>query len=378
MDIRRSGFSTKVVHAGQHPCRLTGALATPIYQTSTFSLDRLAETRYVYTRVGNPTNTVLEEKMAILESGERSLTFSSGMAAISATIFSLASKGDHIITDNVIYGCTYDLFSSMPRFGIEVSFVDASDVSKVEGCMKGNTKLIFLETPANPTMKISDIKAISEVSGEAKVVVDNTFMTPYFQRPLELGADIVVHSATKYIGGHGDTIGGVLVGNKEFIEGARSVLKDMGGAMSPFNAWLLIRGLKTLVIRMERHEKNALEVAVFLEDHPKVKRVLYPGLESHPQHELAKRQMGGFGGMLAFEVDRMKDVMKLMSGVELCTFAVSLGDVDTLIEHPASMTHRSMPKKYREDCGITGGLVRLSVGIEDVEDIIKDLKQALV
>jgi methionine-gamma-lyase len=328
--------------------------------------------------MSNPTNTVLEEKMANLEHGEASLAFASGMAAISGVILALANKGDHIISDEILYGCTYDFLSSIPwKFGIEVSFVDTSDVSNVKECMRENTKLIFLESPANPTMRISDIRAISKISGEAKVVVDNTFMTPYFQRPIELGTDVVVHSATKYIGGHGDTIGGLVVSSKDIIRKARKNLVDIGGAISPFNSWLLIRGLKTLSVRMDAHQKNAMQIANFLETHPKVKGVLYPGLESHPQHRLAKEQMSGFGGMLAFELRSRKDVWKLLGNVELCAFAVSLGDVDTLIEHPASMTHRTMPRELRERLGITDSLIRLSVGIENVEDIENDLRQAL-
>ena len=380
MDIKKAGFSTKAIHVGQEPCPLTGALATPIYQTSTFALDRVAETKYVYSRVGNPTQTVFEEKMTVLEGGEASLAFSSGMAAISGSVLVLAEKGDHVICDNVVYGCTYDFFTNIPRFGIERSFVDTSNLSELESTIKPNTKLIFLETPTNPTLRMSDIKKISEIAKKsgAKVIVDNTFMTPYFQRPLELGADIVVHSATKYISGHGDVIAGVAIGTSEFIQKLKSeALKDLGGSMSPFSAWLLVRGLKTLPLRMERHEKNALEIAKFLEENPRVENVIYPGLKSHPQHELAKKQMDGFGGMVAFELKGASSAWKVINNVKLCTFAVSLGDVDTLIQIPAFMTHRSMPKEEKIKTGITDGLIRISVGIEDVEDIISDLDQAL-
>ena len=382
MDIKKAGFSTKAIHAGQKPCPLTGALATPIYQTSTFALDNLAETKYVYTRVGNPTQTVLEEKMAVLEGGEAALAFSSGMAAISGSVLALVEQGDHVICDNVVYGCTYDFFTGIPRFGVERSFVDTSNLSELESAIKPNTKLIFLETPTNPTLRLSDIKKISDMAHEsesgAKVIVDSTFMTPYFQRPLELSADIVVHSATKYISGHGDVIAGVTIGSSDFIRRLKNEsLKDLGGAISPFNAWLLIRGLKTLPLRMQKHEENALEIAKFLEDHSCVKNVIYPGLKSHPQHELAKKQMDGFGGMLAFEVKGASSAWKVINNVKLCTFAVSLGDVDTLIQIPTFMTHRSMPKDEKIKTGITDGLIRVSVGIEDVEDIIGDLEQAL-
>ncbi|MDY6932367.1 MAG: PLP-dependent aspartate aminotransferase family protein [Halobacteriota archaeon] len=380
MDLKESGFSTKAIHVGQKPCKETGALAAPIYQTSTFALDNLSKTRYVYTRTGNPTTKVLEEKMAALEGGESALGLASGMAAISHAIFTIARSADHVICDEVVYGCTYDLFSEIDRFGIENTFVDTSDLERLKSEIKSNTKLIFLETPANPTLKMSDIKAISEIASDvgAKVVVDNTFMTPYFQRPIELGVDVVIHSATKYISGHGDTIAGVAVGKADFIEQMRKgALKDIGGALSPFNAWLLIRGLKTLSVRMDRHEENATKVAEFLEGHPKVEKVIYPGLKSHPQYDLGKRQMSGSGGMVAFVLKDSTQSWKVINNVKLCTFAVSLGDVDTLIQIPTFMTHKSMPKEIKKRGGITDGLIRLSVGIEDTDDIIGDLNQAL-
>jgi len=380
MDPKKSGFSTKAIHVGQEPCKETGALAVPLYQTSTFALDNLSKTKYVYTRTGNPTQAVLEEKMAALEGGEAALGLASGMAAISHALLTIARNGDHVICDDVVYGCTYDLFSEINRFGIENTFVDTSDLERLKSEIKSNTKLIFLETPTNPTLKMSDLKAISEIAGDvgAKVVVDNTFMTPYFQRPIELGVDVVVHSATKYISGHGDTIAGVAVGEAGFIDSVRKgALKDIGGAISPFNAWLLIRGLKTLSVRMERHEENAMKVAEFLETHPKVERAIYPGLKSHPQYDLGKKQMDGFGGMVSFVLKDSTQSWKVINNVKLCTFAVSLGDVDTLIQIPTFMTHKSMPKEEKRRCGITDGLIRLSVGIEDVDDIIGDLSQAL-
>lgn len=374
------GFSTNAIHIGEE--HLRGALITPIYQTSTFVFDKIEEIAtggYVYTRVANPTQTVLEKKMAVLEDGEDCIALASGMAAITATILTSIKCGDHVVSGDVIYGCTYDLFTGILKdLGIEVTFVDASKPGNIGKAIKDNTKLIFLETPANPTMKLSDISAISEIGRDhgVKTIVDNTFMTPYFQKPLKLGADIVVHSATKYLCGHGDTLGGIIVSTADFIkEVRRRVLKDMGGAISPFNAWLLIKGLKTLGIRMDRHEKNAIEIAKFLESHTKVKKVLYPGLRSHTQFDLAKKQMKGFGGMLSFEMEDSSEAKKLLDRVRLCSLGVSLGSTETLIEHPYSMTHRSLPK--REDLGITDRLIRLSVGIEDVEDIIADLEQAL-
>jgi len=392
MNLKKAGFSTRAVHAGQGPCPVTGALSTPIYQTSTFvfqNVDQGAarfageEEGYIYTRLGNPTVAAFEEKIAVLEGGEAGLAFSSGMAAISAVLFALTKQGDHIVSCDTIYGCTHAFMSSiLPRYGIETTFVDLSDPEKGAAALRPNTKVIYLETPANPTMKLVNIAAMVELARQvgARVVIDNTFATPYLQRPLELGADVVVHSATKYIGGHGDVIAGVAVGSKEFIDEVRvTTLKDIGGVLGPFEAWLLLRGLKTFPLRMEKHCANAMEVAAFLEAHPAVERVYYPGLPSHPQHDLAKKQMqGGFGGMISFELKGGLEAGKqLMNSLELCSLAVSLGDTETLIQHPASMTHSPYPPEERLKAGITDGLVRLSVGIEDAADIIADLKQGL-
>jgi len=390
-DDRMQGMATRCVHAGQQPDPLTGALTTPIYQTSTFVFKsaeqgaaRFAgeEAGYVYTRLGNPTQAALEEKVASLEGGEAGLAFGSGMAAISAVVMALVKAGDHVLFGDSIYGCTYAFITEvLDRFGVTSTAVDFSHPRQVEAAIQPNTKVFLIETPANPSMKLGDIRALAEVCGRRGVtfVVDNTFMSPYLQRPLELGAHVVVHSATKYIGGHGDVVAGVAVGPKAFIDEVRmTTLKNVGGVISPCDAWLLLRGLKTLHVRMERHSANAQNVAEFLEQHPAVARVYYPGLKSFPQHELARVQMDGFGGILSFEVKGGVEAgRRLMNAVKLCHVAVSLGDPDTLIQHPASMTHSPVPEEKRAMMGITDGLVRISVGLEDVEDIIADLEQAL-
>lgn len=391
MNLNKKGFNTKAIHEGFNPCRITGSHVTPIYQTSTFVFENVdqgakrfagEEDGYIYTRLGNPSVTDLEVKMAALEGGQAAAATAAGMAAISTALITLLKAGDHIVAGDTLYGCTHSLISGLlPQYGVEVTMVDTSDVDKIEEAMQDNTKVVYIETPANPTMKLVDIKKAAEIAHkhDAKLVVDNTFMSPYLQRPLELGADIVVHSATKYLGGHGDLIGGVIIGSEEFIQEAKFPhLKDFGGIMAPLNAWLLSRGLKTLGIRMERHCENAQKVAEYLEKHPAIDEVYYPGLPSHPQYELAKAQMDGFGGMMSFELKGGIDAGKtLMNSVKLISLAVSLGCVDTLIQHPASMTHSPVPKEDRLKAGITDGLVRLSVGIEDVEDIIADLDQAL-
>ncbi|MFZ5642039.1 MAG: methionine gamma-lyase [Bacillota bacterium] len=385
------GFSTMAIHAGQKPDPLTGSLATPIHQTSTFvfpDADRAAlrfageEAGFIYSRIGNPTQAALEEKIAALEESEAALAFGSGMAAITGIILALLKKGDHILADETLYGCTFTFLSHMlPRFGVEVSYTDMSDPLNVKQCLRENTKLVYFESPANPTMKMVDIAAVSALAHNAgaQVAVDNTFMSPYFQKPLNHGADVVIHSATKYINGHGDVIAGVAAGPKSFLDNVRkTTLKDIGGVISPFDAWLCLRGLKTLVVRMDRHEHNARLVSLFLESHPLIERVYYPGLKSHPQHELAKRQMSGFGGLISFEVkEGLGAGKRMLNSLKLCHLAVSLGDVDTLIQHPASMTHASVPREERIKMGITDGLIRISVGLEDAADIIDDLSQAL-
>ncbi|WP_292371445.1 trans-sulfuration enzyme family protein [Methanosarcina sp. UBA411] len=389
---REVKFATKCVHTGEKPDPVFGAHTTPIYQTSTFIFEnarqgaaRFAgeESGYVYARIppNTPTHAVLAEKFAALEGGEAGQTFASGMAAITAISLTALKKGDHLISTDVVYGCTYSLFSQvLPGLGIEVSFVDTSKIENVKRAFKPETKMVFLESPANPTLTICDIAEIARIAREkgALCVVDNTFATPYFQRPLELGADLSLSSCTKYIGGHADLLGGIAAGNKDFMNRMSSVVGYTGGIMGPHEAWLCIRGLKTLHIRMERHAENAMKVAEFLESRPEVEWVRYPGLPSHPQHELALKQMSGFSGMLAFEVKGgIKAGRRLMDKVKLCSLAVSLGATDTLIQHPASMTHACVPCSVRKRVGITDGLVRLSVGIEDSEDIIADLKQAL-
>ncbi|AZR72560.1 methionine gamma-lyase [Anoxybacter fermentans] len=385
------GFATRAVHVGSEPCPVTGALTTPIYQTSTFVFDdvdqgarRFAgeEEGYIYTRLGNPTQRALEIKIADLEGGDDAIVCGSGMAAVSGIFFSLVRQGDHIVAGESIYGCTHVFLSEMlPKYGVNTTFVDTTKLENIEAAIRKNTKVIYIESPTNPTMSLTDIEGVVALARKynCKVVMDNTFMSPYFQRPLEMGVDIVLHSATKYINGHGDVVAGVIIGDQEFIDHCRmTAIKDIGGIIGPFECYLMIRGLKTLAIRMEKCNANAMEIAQFLENHPKVERVYYPGLKSHPQHELAKKQMTGFGGMMSFELIGGIEAGKiLMNNVQLCKLAVSLGDVDTLIQHPASMTHSIVPREERLKAGITDGLVRLSVGIEDVEDIIADLDQAL-
>ncbi len=382
-------FATRCVHAGEghNP---HGAHATPIYQTATFvfeSAEQAAETfsggpgyKYIRSPPHTPTHAAFVEKISSLEEGEAGAAFSSGMAAEAALVFSQLKAGDHLLSGDVIYGGTYGLFSTLDRFGIEVGFVDTSDLESVRAAFRENTKMIFLESPANPTMAVCDIAEISAMAHEAGAIcaVDNTFATPCFQRPLLLGADAVVESCTKYIGGHGDLLGGVAVASKGLIKGMNRQALLAGGIMGTHEAWLCLRGLKTLHLRMERHAQNATALAQFLEFHARVSRVNYPGLASHPQHELARRQMSGYGGMLSFELKGgVEEGRRLMNALKLCSLGVSLGSVDTLVEHPASMTHAVMPKEMRERLGIRDGLVRISVGIEDEEDIVADLEQGL-
>lgn len=389
--IKDKGFSTKAIHIG-HDKNPYGTLATPIYQTSTFVFDnadqggrrfQLEEDGYIYTRLGNPTLTVLEEKLAALENAAGCIATASGISAVSTPIWALLSSGDHIVADNNLYGCTFAYFMhGLTRFGIEITLVDASDPENVRNAIQPNTKLVYCESPSNPSLKLVDIKAIADIAKEANayLMVDNTFATPYLQRPLDLGADIVIHSGTKYLNGHGDVICGFICAKEELLNSIRYVgLKDMTGAvMSPFDAFLVIRGAKTLGVRMERHCQSAMKVAEYLENHPKVKRVFYPGLKSHPQYELAQRQMKYPGAVISFEVDGDLEQGKTMiNSTKLCKLAVSLGDVETLIQHPASMTHSPYTREERLASGISDELIRLSVGLEDVEDIIDDLDQAL-
>lgn len=388
--MTKQGFATRAVHVGQHPDPYTGSVSVPIYETSTFVFKsaeqgaaRFAGTEegFIYTRLGNPTVKALERNLADLENGEDARACSSGMAAINTTVTAMAKKGDHVVSTDCLYGGTAKLFLDiLPKFGIETTLVDSSDPKQVEAAIQENTRLIYIETPANPTLKLTDIRAVARVAQKRNVitVVDNTFMSPYFQRPLELGANIVVHSLTKYLSGHSDVIGGIIVSSKSLLKTIDPILKNNGSTLAPFEAWLTLRGIKTLPLRMEKHNDNALKIAEFLEKHPKIWKVHYPGLEAHPQHELAKKQMSGFGGVICFEVKGgLEAGVKLMNSVKLCALAVSLGAVETLIEHPASMTHAVVPKKERLKAGITDSLVRLSVGIEDAEDITQDLEQAL-
>lgn len=385
-------FTTRAIHAGYEDNE-HGALATPIYQTSTFIFDsaeqggrRFAgeEEGYIYSRLSNPSNSQIEAKLASLENAEAAISTASGMGAISATMWSILSAGDHVIASKTLYGCTFAYFThGLTRFGVEVTLVDTTDPENVKKAMKKNTKVVYLETPANPNMNISDIKTISLIAHEnpgCKVIVDNTYCTPYLQKPLDLGADVVVHSATKYLNGHGDVIAGFIVGSKELMDEIRGFgLKDMTGAtLSPFDAFLLNRGMKTLPLRMEKHCENGQKVAEFLESHPAVERVYYPGLKSFPQYDLAKKQMKLPGAMIAFELTGgLEAGKKLMNTVELCILAVSLGDCETLIQHPASMTHSPYTEEERRESDITDGLVRLSVGLENSEDIIEDLRNSL-
>ncbi len=390
--MKKCGLGTTAIHAGTLK-NLYGTLAMPIYQTSTFIFDSaeqggrrfaLEEAGYIYTRLGNPTTTVLENKIAVLEEGEAGVAMSSGMGAISSTLWTVLKAGDHIVTDKTLYGCTFALMNhGLTRFGVEVTFVDTSNLDEVKNAMKKNTRVVYLETPANPNLKIVDLEALSKIAHtnpNTLVIVDNTFATPYMQKPLKLGADIVVHSVTKYINGHGDVIAGLVVTNKELADQIRFVgLKDMTGAvLGPQDAYYIIRGMKTFEIRMERHCANAKKVVEFLNKHPKIEKVYYPGLETHPGYEIAKKQMKDFGAMISFELKGGFEAGKtLLNNLKLCSLAVSLGDTETLIQHPASMTHSPYTKEEREAAGITDGLVRLSVGLENVEDIIADLEQGL-
>lgn len=384
-------FNTRAIHSHHQHEKIYGAHTTPIYQTSTFIFENADqggrrfsgnEEGYIYTRLGNPNMTEVGMRIANLEGTEKGLVTSSGMSAVSTTLMRHLSNGDHIIASDCLYGCSFGFITEvLPQYGIEVDTIDLTNEEQLLKTIKDNTKVIYFETPANPTLKIIDIKKVTNIakSKNIKVVVDNTFMTPYLQRPIELGADVVIHSATKYIGGHGDVIAGIIVGRSEDIDNiAFPYLKDFGGNGSPFDSWLLMRGIKTLGLRMERHCANAQKVAEYLEKHPKIAKVYYPGLESFKGKEIADKQMKGYGGIIAFEMkDGFDAGKKLMDSVNMISLAVSLGTVDTLIQHPASMTHSPIPKEEREKGGITDGLVRLSIGIEDVEDILSDLDNAL-
>ena len=389
--VRFKGFSTLSVHAGEFLDPYSGSVTVPIYQTSTFgfeSTDRLLEVAsgrregYIYTRYGNPTVRVVEEKVAALEGSEGCLAFSSGMAAISSLVLAFLEKGGRIVSLREVYGGAFELFSEfLPRLGVRVDFVKGSDVSSIKAEVRKGCDLLYLETPTNPLLEIVDLAEVVDLarSMDVKTIVDNTFATPINQRPLEFGIDLVVHSATKYMGGHSDLIGGVIAGSKEDLSKIWSIRKVLGGVLDPHAAWLLLRGLKTLALRVSRHNSNAQAIAEFLEDHPKVRRVYYPGLPSHPGHEIAVKQMkGGFGGVVSFEVEGgFKEAAKFADNFKLGFIAPSLGGVETLITQPVTTSHYYMPRKEREKAGITDNLIRISAGIEDEEDLITAIDEAL-
>jgi len=375
------GFSTIAIHAGNEPDAATGAVAVPIYQTSTYAQDALGVHKgYEYARTQNPTRSALEKNIAALEGARFGYAFASGMSATDA-VLKLVKAGEHVVLGDNTYGGTYRLFSRvLANYGVEFDLVDTSDVTNLEKAFKPNTKMVFVETPTNPIMTVTDLQAVSDISHAhgARVVCDNTFMSPYFQRPMDFGVDIVVHSTTKYLNGHSDSVGGfAALNDEEDAQWIQFIQNSVGAILSPFDSFLVLRGTKTLAVRMEAHDKNGRAVANFLTEHPGVQKVYYPGLVSHPQHELAKRQQTGFGGMVAFETGSLDNARKVLEGVKICTLGESLGGVETLISHPATMTHASVPAEKRESLGITDGLVRISVGIEDLEDIIEDLDQAL-
>ena len=376
------GFATLAVHAGQdEKDPATGSVTVPIYQTSTYQQDGLGRHKgFEYARTQNPTRLALERNIAALEGARFGYAFASGMAAIDATL-KLVKAGEHVIVSDNTYGGTFRLFTRiLANYNIEFDFVDTSDAANVEAAIKENTRMVFLETPTNPVMIVTDLQAVSDIAHRvgARVVCDNTFMSPYLQRPLDFGVDIVVHSTTKYLNGHSDGVGGIVVLNDEKdAEWIAFVQNSAGAILSPFDSFLVLRGTKTLALRMEQHDAAGRAVAAFLEEHPKVQKIYYPGSLSHRQHELAKRQQKGFGGMVAFEVGSLEAARTVLESVKLCTLAESLGGVETLISHPATMTHASVLPETRERLGITDGLVRISVGIEDIDDIIADLDQAL-
>ncbi len=379
--LKSAGKSSVCVHAGGHPDKETGAVMPPIYQTTTYAQTSPGiHQGYEYSRCHNPTRSRLEESLAALENAKYALATSSGVS-IEMLIMHALPVGSTILCGDDVYGGTYRLFTTVFNKIHNYIFVDTTDIKKVEAALKEHKpKLVWVETPTNPLLKISDIEKISKIAKKHKAmtVVDNTFMSPYFQNPLNLGADIVMHSMTKYINGHSDVVGGAcMLNNKKFYEKLWTLQKSLGPTQSPFDSWLVLRGIKTLAIRMEAHAKNAMKVAKYLESHPKVEKVSYPGLKSHPQHKLAKKQMSGFGGMITFFLKGdIKKSKKFLQKVEIFSLAESLGGVESLIEHPAIMTHASVPKKVRESIGLTDNLIRLSVGIEDVDDLIDDLESA--
>jgi cystathionine beta-lyase/cystathionine gamma-synthase len=376
-----TGFATRAIHEGQEADLETGAVAPPIFPTSTYLQQELGKNKgYEYARVSNPTRDRLEKNLAALEGGIGAKVFSSGMAAVNA-LCSMYKSGDHVVAGNDLYGGVPRLFNQvLTGYGFEFTYVDTSSAKNVERAIRPSTRMVYVETPTNPLMTLCDLRAIAAICGQKKVelVVDNTFMSPYFQQPIALGADMVIHSTTKFLNGHSDGIGGVVVCTKEQqVDQLAFIQKAAGAILSPFECWLILRGVKTLAVRMEQHDKSGRIVADHLTRHKKVKKVFYPGLTNHPQHELAKRQMTGFGSMISFETGSLANAKKLLKSVRLCTLAESLGGVETLISHPATMTHAALGVAGRKDIGLTDGLVRISVGIENVEDLIQDLDSAL-
>lgn len=375
------GFSTIAIHAGNEPDPTTGAVSVPIYQTSTYAQEGLGRHKgFEYARTQNPTRSALERNIAALENAKFGFAFASGMSAIDA-VLKLVKSGEHVILGDNTYGGTFRLFNRvLSNYGVEFDLADTSNIADLEKAFKPNTKMVFVETPTNPVMTVTDLKAVSDLAhaNGAKVVCDNTFMSPYFQQPIDFGVDIVVHSTTKYLNGHSDSVGGfVALSDEQDAEWIGFVQNSIGAILSPFDSFLVLRGTKTLAVRMDAHDRNGRVVANFLSEHPKVEKVYYPGLVSHPQHELAARQQKGFGGMVSFETGSYENAKRVLEAVKLCTLGESLGGVESLISHPATMTHASVPEETRSKLGITDGLVRISVGIEDVEDILEDLDQAL-
>lgn len=381
--VERPGhaLATLTVHGGQHPDPTTGAVMQPVYFTSTYRQPGLGRGwPYDYARVVNPTRSALERNLAVLEGGLEARCFASGMSAVAATLM-LLQAGDHVVVSRNVYGGVYRLFEGLlRRFGLDFTWVDTRDLEAVRAAIRDRSRMLYVETPTNPTLELTDLRGASRLcrARGIRLVVDNTFMTPVFQRPIELGADLVVHSTTKYLNGHSDSVGGcVVTTRREDAERIAWIQKSVGAILSPMDSFLVLRGIKTLVLRMERHDRSAREVAAWLERHPKVRRVHYPGLKSHPQHALARRQMTGFGGMISFDLGSRARAKRLLDRVELCALAESLGGVETLISHPATMTHASVPAAERRRIGVTDGLVRISVGIEDPRDLIADLSRAL-
>jgi methionine-gamma-lyase len=391
MEKKEQGFNTKLVHAGDYD-DMYGSAVVPVYQASTFKFKNAKHggdcfagrsDGYIYTRIGNPTIDALENKLAELENGYRGIALSSGMAAVSTVYMALLGQGLHIVSTNAVYGPSRAILErDFSRFGVEYTFVDSTKLEAIEQAIRTNTKLLFIETPTNPTIEITDIQEAAKIAHKHNVLlcVDNTFCSPYIQKPLDLGADIVLHSITKFINGHADVVGGAIIAKDPIVyKQLRQTMIYLGGNMDPHQAYLTSRGVKTLALRMDRSQTSAMKIAQYLESHPKIAWVKYPGLKSHPQHELAKKQMSGFGTMMSFELKGGLNAGEaLMNNVHLAILAVSLGGVETLIQHPASMTHAGLSKEAREEAGITDGLVRFSVGIEECEDIIADLNDALL